>query len=164
METPTDIQRCSVCGEQMIGKPRMCGTHPWAKPVSGEAHPTPPPAALHERRSDMTTDDQRALDNIPEFYEEALRMPEPPAPTPTVGRTCDSPQYPLAEPEYVRHGEAMFRLGVIEGLRLARAAVQHDKHEMRALRLWDGLNAAVSAIDSALATYIQKARSDRNGE
>lgn len=106
----------------------------------------------------MTNDDQRALDNIPEFFEEpaVLRMPEPPVPTPTVGRNCESQQYPLADPEYVRHGEAMFRNGVVEGLRLARAAVERDKREFRASRLWDGMNAAVSAIDDALQTYIQK--------
>ncbi len=53
--------------------------------------------------------------------------------------------------EHARHGDAMLRLGKLEGLRMALAAIQEDRENRQALRAWDGMNRAAAVVERLIA-------------
>lgn len=66
------------------------------------------------------------IENIPEFYLDSAA-------------------------EHARHGDAMLRLGKLEGLRMAVAAIREDREHRQALRAWDGMNRAVAVVERLIA-------------
>ena len=87
--------------------------------------------------SSVNDDEQRAMDNIPEFETEYDRL---------------KAQYDrMKENEHARHGAAMFATGVIEGLRQAIYAIEENRREAQPSHKWPGMNAAIAAIENTIA-------------
>lgn len=93
-------------------------------------------------QSSVNDPNQHALDNIPEFSEGGGA---------TEYDHLKAHYYRLKEQEQARHGAAMFANGVIEGLRQAIYAIDTDRKEMQPSGKWPGMNAAIAAMERAIA-------------
>lgn len=80
------------------------------------------------------------IDNIPEFLE-----------SPTEYNRLKARYDQLQANEHALHGAAMFAIGVIEGLRQAIYAIDTDRKEAQPSGKWPGMNAAIAAVERAIA-------------
>jgi len=88
----------------------------------------------------MTNGDDFGLDNIPEFHQDETEYDR-------LKARSDM----LKESEHARHGAAMFTTGVIEGLRQAIHAIETERKEVQPSGKWAGMNAAIAAVEAAIA-------------
>jgi len=99
--------------------------------------------------------EQRALDNIPEFSEGS---------SVTEYDHMKAHYDRIKNNEHARIGAAMFASGVIEGLQQAIHAIETEKRDVQPSRNWAGMNAAVAAVEQAIARLQTPAGSPQEQE